>query len=117
MGVFVGIDVSKKQLDVALRPSGERFEVENNDVGIARLMESLQTLKPSLVIFESTGGYERDAAFGLAAVGLPVLVVNARQIRDFARATGRLAKTDKIDAEVIARFGEVFQSEVRELLT
>jgi Transposase len=92
--VFVGIDVPKVRLDVALRPSDESFDVANNQRGIATLVKRLEKLRVGRIVLEASGGYEVAAAGELAAAGLPVAVVNPRQVRDFARATGRLAKTD-----------------------
>jgi len=91
---FVGIDVAKAQLDIALRPAGERWAVPNDASGIAPLVDRLQALRPTLSVLEATGGLERAATAALAAAGLPVVVVNPRQARDCARATGQLAKTD-----------------------
>jgi transposase len=104
--IFVGIDISKDRLDVHLRPSAEAFAVGRDDAGLEQLAGRLQTVKPQLVVMEATGGFETVVALALGAAGLPVCVVNPRQIRDFARATGRLAKTDALDAEAIARFAE-----------
>ena len=115
-GVFVGIDVSKAFLDVALRGPGEgAWQVSHDPAGIARLIERLAPLRPALIVLEATGGYEAAAAAALAGAGLPVAVVNARQVRDFAKATGRLAKTDRIDAEVLALFAERVRPEARAL--
>ena len=97
---FVGIDVAKAQLDMALRPTGERWTVANDDAGIAAVVERLQALPPTLIVLEATGGYQRAVVAALAAAGLPVAVVNPRQARDFAKATGQLAKTDALDARV-----------------
>ena len=113
--VFVGIDVSKARLDVALRPSNESFSVANNLRGIVALVKRLKNLRVSRVVLEASGGYEIVTASQLAAAGLPVAVVNPRQVRDFARATGRLAKTDAIDAKVLARFAELIQPQARQL--
>jgi transposase len=112
--IFVGIDVSKAQLDVALRPTG-RFVVPNDDAGIAQLLERLQATAPTLVILEATGGIELPLTGALAAAGLPVVVVNPRQIRDFAKAVGQLAKTDALDAQVLAHFAEVVRPTPRPL--
>lgn len=112
--LFVGIDVSKAQLDVALRPTG-RFVVPNDDSGIAQLIERLKVTSPTLIVLEATGGIELPLTGALAAAGLPVVVVNPRQIRDFAKATGRLAKTDMLDAQVLAHFAEVVRPEPRPL--
>jgi transposase len=103
---FVGIDVSKDRLDVHLRPSGEAFAVPRDGEGLAALAERLGCLPLELVVLEATGGFEVTVAAAIAAAGLPLAIVNPRQIRDFARATGRLAKTDALDAEIIARFAE-----------
>ena len=100
----VGIDVSKRRLDVCLMPDGEAFAVANDQAGIDRLLSRLQEVRPELVVLEATGRYERPAAAAIAARGIPVAVVNPRRARDFAKATGRLAKTDKIDACILARF-------------
>src|ERR1700730_15757357 len=113
--VFVGIDVSKARLDVALRPRDESFSVANNQRGIAVLVERLKKLQVSRGVLEGSGGYEITAAGELAAAGLPVAVVNPRQVRDFARATGRLAKTDAIDARVLAQFADLIQPKSRPL--
>jgi transposase len=112
--IFVGIDVSKAQLDVALRPTG-RFVVPNNDSGIAQLLEQLQATAPTLIILEATGGIELPLTGVLVAAGLPVVVVNPRQIRDFAKATGQLAKTDALDAQVLAHFADVVRPTPRPL--
>ena len=111
----VGIDVSKKQLDVFVRPLAERRSFANDAAGIVGLVEYLRSVEPTWVIVEATGGYEMDAVMALAAQHLPVCVVNPKQVRDFANATGRLAKTDALDAEVLAHFGEAVQPEPREL--
>jgi len=106
---FVGIDVAKDRLDVHLRPSDQAFALGRDDAGLEALVERLTALTPALVVLEATGGFEVAVAGALAAAGLPLVVVNPRQIRDFARATGRLAKTDRLDAEAIARFAEAVQ--------
>jgi transposase len=112
---FIGIDVSKKQLDVAIRPDAKHKVYPNNEQGIGQLASFLKPLSPSLIVLEATGGIEVPCVGVLAAEGLPVVVVNPRQIRDFAKATGRLAKTDAIDAQTIARFGETVRPEIRDL--
>ena len=99
--VFVGIDVAKAQLDIALRPTGERWAVTNDDPGIAALVAQLQAVQPTLMVLEATGGYQRAVVAALAAAGLPVVVVNPRQARDFAKATGQLAKTDVLEARAL----------------
>src|SRR3954465_8396828 len=103
---FVGIDVSKHRLDIHLRPSGESFTVDHGEEEVATPVARLAALAPALVVLEATGGLEVRLAAALAAAGLPVAVVNPRRVRAFARATGRLAKTDRLDAEAIARFAE-----------
>ena len=113
--MFVGIDVAKDRLDVHVRPTGESFTVARDGEGIAALVERLGAVAPILIVLEATGGYETVVAAGLAAAGLPMAVVNPRQIRDFARATGRLAKTDPLDAAVIAHFAEAVRPPVRPL--
>jgi transposase len=113
--LFVGIDVSKAKLDAALRPGGESFSVANNPRGIAALIKQLKKFSVNRIVLEASGGYEIAAASELAAAGLPVAVVNPRQVRDFARATGRLAKTDAIDARVLAHFAELIQPHPRPL--
>jgi transposase len=112
---FVGVDVAKHRLDVHLRPSGEHFTVSHDEEGVAALVERLVALAPALVVLEATGGLEVRPAAALAAAGLPVAVVNPRRVRAFARATGRLAKTDRLDAEAIARFAEAVRPPARPL--
>ena len=111
--LFVGIDVAKERLDVHLQPSGEAFTVARNDQGLADLVRRLQPLGVTLIALEATGGYEVVVAATLAAAALPVAVVNPRQIRDFARATGRLAKTDRLDAQTIAVFAATVRPAAR----
>jgi transposase len=113
--VNVGIDVSKERLDVAVRPTGERFTVTNDERGITDLRKRLARLRPDRIVLEPTGGYESGVVQVLAAAKLPVVIVNARQVRDFAKAAGRLAKTDRIDADVLAHFGEALRPEIRPL--
>ncbi len=113
--VFVGIDVSKAQLDVLLRPSAEYQTVSNNEEGIRILVAHLQEAAPTLIVLESTGGYETAAVAALAAAALPVVVVNPRQVRDFAKALGLLEKTDKIDAGMLALFAERIRPELRQI--
>jgi len=112
---FAGIDVAKSQLDVALIDPAESWTVANDLEGIATLVERLQTLTPTLIVQEATGGFETDAAAALAAVGLPVVIANPRQVRDFARATGQLAKTDRIDAALLALFAQRVRPDPRPL--
>jgi len=112
--VFVGIDVSKRQLDVAIRPGG-RCSVSNDETGIIQLLEQVKAVHPTLVVLEATGGYEISVTGALAAAGLPVVVVNPRHVRDFAKATGTLAKTDALDAQTLAHFAEVIHPAQRPL--
>ena len=114
-GINVGIDVSKDRLDVFVRPSNEAFAVARDSAGVAGLVERMKALGPKRIVLEATGGFEQVVAAALAAAGLPVVVVNPRQIRDFARAMGYLAKTDRIDAEVIALFAERVEPPLRAL--
>ena len=113
--IFAGIDVAKDRLDLALRPSGTVRTVAYDPAGISDLVSELQSLEPSAVVLESTGGLELPLAGALAAASLPVVVVNPRQVRDFAKATGRLAKTDVLDAQVIAHFAEAVRPAIRPL--
>ncbi len=115
MPCFVGIDVAKAQLDIAVRPSGERWAVPNDAGGVGTLVEQLQALHPTLIVLEATGGLERAATAALATAGLPVVVVNPRQARDFARATGQLAKTDALDARALAHCADVIRPTPRPL--
>ena len=103
---YVGIDVAKAQVDVAVRPTDERWEVSHDDAGIRQLISKLKTLEPVMVLLEASGGLELPLVAALAAEAVPVVVVNPRQVRDFARATGKLAKTDSLDAAAIAHFAE-----------
>jgi Transposase and inactivated derivatives len=113
--VFVGIDISKDRLDVAVLPSKEAWSVEHCEAGIEALVRKLGELDPASVIVEATGGLERTLVAVLAAAAIPVIVVNPRQVRDFAKATGQLAKTDSIDARILALFGQRVRPELREL--
>ena len=112
---FVGIDVSKAQVDVAVRPTGQRWAVSYDETGVEELVSQMVDLGPALVLSEATGGLELPLAAALAAAALPVVVVNPRQVRDFARATGTLAKTDALDAGVLAHFADVVRPDVRPL--
>lgn len=111
--IFVGIDVAKAHLDIALRPTGTRLTVTNDDAGIADLVAQLQEVSPTLIVLEATGGLQRLVVAALTAAGLPVVVVNPRQVRDFAKATGQLAKTDALDARALAHFAEAIRPEPR----
>jgi transposase len=111
--IWVGIDVCKPRLDVAIRPSGEVLSVANDEAGVKQLTKVLRKWLPQLIVLEATGGYERAAASSLMKAGLAVAVVNPQQVRSFARAVGKLAKTDPIDANILAHFGEAVQPPVR----
>lgn len=113
--VFIGVDVSKETLDVAVRPTGEEMSFANTEDGVAVMRDFIQSFSPRLIVLEATGGWEGVAVSALAAKGLPVVVVNPRHVRNFAKATGFLAKTDKIDARILARFAEAVKPEVRPL--
>ena len=113
--IYIGIDVSKNRLDVAVRPSGESFAVARNGAGIDELIGRLQAISPHLVAVEATGGFESIVAAGLAGATLPVVVINPAQVRAFANALGKRAKTDPIDAMVIAHFAEATKPQVRSL--
>jgi transposase len=110
---FVGIDVAKTRLDVAVRPSGEAWTAANDADGIDAVVARLRALAPTLVVLEATGGLEVPLAAALAAAELPAAVVNPRQVRDFAKAVGQLAKSDALDAQVLARFAEAIRPPVR----
>ena len=112
---YVGIDVAKAQVDVAVRPTDERWEVSHDDAGIRQLISKLKTLEPVMVLLEASGGLELPLVAALAAEAVPVVVVNPRQVRGFARATGKLAKTDSLDAAAIAHFAEAVRPPVRPL--
>ena len=112
---FVGIDVAKAQVDIAVRPSGERWAVPNDAGGVVTLVEPLQALHPTLMVLEATGGLERAATAALATAGLPVVVVTPRQARDCARATGPLATTDALDARALAHCADVIRPTPRPL--
>jgi transposase len=113
--IYVGIDISKGQLDVAERPSGERAVIPHTEAGIATLVAQLRTRRPACVVLEATGGLQGPLVSALAVGGIPVAVVNPRQVRDFAKATGQLAKTDALDAQELARFAEVIRPTLRVL--
>src|SRR5690554_929740 len=116
--LFIGIDVSKDKLDIAILPTAEVFELPNNAKGHLRLVDRLRNERGiERIVLEATGGYERACAFALFTVALPVVVVNPRQTRDYARATGRLAKTDRIDAISLAQFARNVEPELRDLST
>ena len=112
---YVGIDVAKAQVDVAIRPADDRWRVSHDEAGIRQLVSRLKTLEPIMVLLEASGGLELLLVAALAAEAVPVVVVNPRQVRDFAKATGKLAKTDSLDAAVLAHFAEVVRPPVRPL--
>ena len=112
---YVGIDVSKAHLDIALGSKGKRWQEDNTEEGIGRLVVQLKDMGLKGVVMEATGGYETSSAAALSAASVPVAIINPRQARDFAKSLGRLAKTDKIDAQVLARFGEAVQPEPRRM--
>jgi transposase len=115
MTAYVGIDVAKARLDVAVRPSGEQWITATDAASLDELVGRLQALQPELIVLEATGGREGPLVAALAAAGLPVAVVNPRQVRDFARAVGQLAKTDVLDAQVLAHFAQVIHPTPRPL--
>jgi transposase len=113
--VFIGIDVARDSLEIAVRSTGEQWQVGNDTEGIATLLPRLRALRPTLIVLEATGGFELPALATLGSAGLPVVAVNPRQVRDFAKAIGKLAKTDAIDARVLAHFAEAVRPSVRPL--
>jgi len=113
--IFVGIDVAKEHLDIAVRPNGEIWTIKNDEQSAMELAIKLKELRPAVVVMEATGSYEMCVASVLSITGLPVAVVNPRQVRDFAKSTGKLAKTDTLDAHVLAHFAEAIRPEVRSL--
>ena len=104
--VYVGIDVAKTHVDVAVRPTGQRWTISNDEPGVRELVSRLKALDPAMVVLEPTGGLELPSVAALPAASLPVAIVNPRQVRDFARATGTLAKTDALDAAALAHFAD-----------
>ena len=114
-GTYVGIDVAKTNIDIAVRPAGRVWQTSYDGAGIDELASQLTSLTPTTVLLEATGGLEVPLAAALAAAALPVVVVNPRQVRDFAKATGRLAKTDALDAQTLAHFAEAVRPPVRPL--
>jgi transposase len=111
----VGIDVSQAALDVAVSPSGEHWQVSNDEPGFVQLIERFRALAPERIVLEATAGFEVPVAAALASAGLPVVIVNPRQVRDFARSIGRLAKTDALDAQVLAEFAGRIRPKLRPL--
>lgn len=114
-GPYVGIDVAKAHLDLAIGPKGQPWRVTNDAEGISQVVTKLRPLDPALVVLEATGGLQLPLVASLAAADLPVVVVNPRQVRDFAKATGQLAKTDHLDAQVLAYFGQAVRPTPRPL--
>jgi len=112
---FVGIDVAQATLEIAVRPTGDSWQVANDEVAFGALVDRLRELAPTLIVLEATGGIQLPVVGALAAAGLPVVAMNPRQVRDFAKATGKLAKTDRIDAQVLAHFADAVRPEVRPL--
>ena len=113
--IYVGIDVAKERVDVAIRPGGNTWSADYDERGVSELVSCLRTAEPTAVLLEATGGLEVPLVSALAAAALPVVVVNPRQVRDFAKATGKLAKTDALDAQVLAHFAEAVRPPVRPL--
>ena len=113
--IYVGIDVAKDRVDVSIRPGGDTWSADYDERGMSELVSCLRTAEPTAVLLEATGGLEVPLVSALAAASLPVVVVNPRQVRDFAKATGRLAKTDALDAQVLAHFAEAVRPPVRPL--
>ena len=112
---YIGVDVSASELVVGVLPAGEVWQVANDPEGISELRRRIGELSPSLIVMEASGGYESGVAGELVDAGMPAVIINPRQTREFARATGRLAKTDTIDALTLARFGQAVQPQVRPL--
>jgi transposase len=112
---FIGIDVARASLEIAARPAGQQWQVANDPVGISALVSQLQSSKPTLIVLEATAGLELPVLAALGSAGLPAVAVNPRQVRDFAKATGKLAKTDAIDAQVLAHFADAVRPAVRPL--
>jgi transposase len=109
--VYIGVDVAKASLDIAMYSSDKKWQFSNDEAGIKQGVELLKGLSPTLVVMESTGGYETPLAYALKESGIPVAIVNPREVRDFAKATGKLAKTDTLDAKVLAHFSAVIEPE------
>jgi transposase len=112
---FIGIDVARDMLELASRPAGEQWQIANDSAGIAALLPRLRALRPTLIVLEATGGLELPLLAAIGSAGLPVVAVNPRQVRDFAKAIGKLAKTDAIDARVLAHFADAVRPPVRPL--
>ncbi len=114
-GIFVGVDVAKEKVDVAVRPTGEKWEARNDEQGRKELVQRLRKLSPTLVVLEATGGYEVELALALTDASVAVRIVNPRQVRDFAKGKGLLAKTDSLDAGILAEYAETYRPEARSL--
>jgi transposase len=112
---FIGLDIAKAHIDVGIWPEGRHWQVPNSTEAIAQLVEALASHSPACIVLEASGGYEQEAAATLASANLPVVVVNPRQVREFAKATKQLAKTDRLDALLLARFGEAVKPAIRPL--
>jgi transposase len=112
---FIGVDVARDKLDLAVRPTGQHWQVANTAAGISALMPQLRALTPTLIVLEAAGGLELPLLAELGSAGLPAVAVNPRQVRDFAKAVGKLAKTDAIDAQVLAQFADAVRPVVRPL--
>jgi transposase len=112
---FVGIDVSKSTLDVSIEPAGQTLHVTYDEAGVSQIVDRLKDVAPTLIVLEATGGLEVRIATELASKGLPIAVINPRQARDFAKATGRLAKTDQVDAAMLVAFAKAIRPQVRPL--
>ena len=110
--IYVGIDVAKDRVDVAIRPGGDTWSTDYDERDMSELVSCLRTAEPTAVLLEATGGLEVPLVSALAAAALPVVVVNPRQVRDFAKATGKLAKTDALDAQVLAHFAEAVRAPI-----
>ena len=115
--IFVGVDVSKARLDISIGGSTEYWQISNDEKGFVELIERLRGLHPTLIVLEATGGLELPFVAEILSAGLPIAVVNPKRIRDFARSVGQLAKTDKLDARIIAQFAQAVRPEVRHLRT
>ena len=113
--IYVGIDVAKDSVDVAIRPGDDNWSLDYDEQAVSELVSRLIAVEPNAVLLEATGGLEVPLVSALAAAALPVVVVNPRQVRDFARATGKLAKTDALDAQVLAHFAEAVRPPARPL--
>ena len=112
---FVGVDVSKAELEIGIIPGSKTWKVSNDSLGVQRLIDDLETLSPRVIVIESTGGYETFVASSLATAQMPVVIINPRNIRSFAKAIGILAKTDRIDSLVLAQYGKSIKPEPRPL--